>query len=328
MSDTRSRRRIRDELMDRMRRQLTSRYDCCLWPATECSSTAIRAHSIQNSRVLDALCSDNHVVMPKVRVTPRTPPVIRFEKIGRNQATTFTGLCKVHDDELFAPIEKNAPNLQNAEHTFLIAYRAVLREAHATRKAAIDLQAGYLAGAEKGLWTRDEPSPAGLLAVEQMAASYFVYRVQCEFDRAYLEREWDRVRHEIFVLDVGATIAVNSMFSTGLPSHLEDAAAAFVCLNVFPHAGRTVAMFSFLQQDQDAAQAAFGRVWEARGHLQQYLLSKLLLEKCENLVIAPQLFSSFGAPQIEVIRHYFERNTFQQTFDSDDPRLFIFGRVD
>jgi len=57
------------ELFNTVKNQLTSDYECCLWPFSKCTLPAIRAHSIQNSRVLDALCADGHVVMPKLNAT-------------------------------------------------------------------------------------------------------------------------------------------------------------------------------------------------------------------------------------------------------------------
>ena len=46
---------------------------------------------------------------------------------GIRQASTFTGYCAYHDDELFAPIEKRALQV-NEHHAFLLAYRAMGKE--------------------------------------------------------------------------------------------------------------------------------------------------------------------------------------------------------
>jgi hypothetical protein len=62
------------------------------------------------------------------------------------------------------------------------------------------------------------------------------------------------------------------MFSTGLESRFGDS-AAFVCLNVLPYETGTVALFSFLSDDEGPAEAAFGHIWAASGHYQRYLSS-------------------------------------------------------
>jgi hypothetical protein len=83
-----------------------SQFSRCLESSFQCSERAIRAHSVQNSHVLDQLARDGHVVGLTPSVTLAEGPKIDFALVGRNQATTFTGLCSRHDDLIFAPIEK------------------------------------------------------------------------------------------------------------------------------------------------------------------------------------------------------------------------------
>ena len=47
--------------------------------------------------------------------------------VGISKASTFTGFCKLHDDITFAPVEKYSFQ-SNAEHTFLLSYRALCHE--------------------------------------------------------------------------------------------------------------------------------------------------------------------------------------------------------
>jgi hypothetical protein len=305
-----------------------ARYECCLWPGGKCTNRAIRAHSIQNAATLDALCVDGHVIMPDLRTTTiDEPPSTTFKSVGRNEASTFTGLCALHDQELFRPIEVGSFRLTRPEHKFLLAYRAVLKEAHAVRKSAILLQSSYLEGAKLGQWSRDEPSPSGMLAAEWMAKAWFVNEVQTEFDRTYLNKQWKRVEHRTLTLNVGPSVAVNSMFSTGLESRF-GSAAAFVCLNVLPIETKTVAIFSFLREDKTPAEHAFGHIWKSTGRQRQYLMSKLILQKCSNFAISPKLFNTFSAEQVESCRAFFEQNILPPDVDRDDRRLFLFERVE
>jgi hypothetical protein len=276
---------------------------------------------------LDVLCNDGHVVMPRMQISLETPPSVRFERVGRREASTFTGLCGQHDQMLFEPIEKEPLRIADRQHAFLLAYRAVLKENHASLKAGIDVQSTYIRGGNAGLWSRDEPSTAGMMSVEKMMAAFFVDQVAAEYGANYLLRRWDRISHHILTLDVGATIATNSMFSTGLESRFGDG-AAFVCLNVLPYENGTVALFSFLSDDEGPAEAAFGHIWAASGHYQRYLLSKLVLAKCENLVIAPTVFDAFSTEQIEAIRAYYQLSTFDDSNEPEDRRLYLFAPVD
>jgi hypothetical protein len=52
---------------------------------------------------------------------------IKHKRIGVRDASTFTGFCGVHDDQTFAPVEKQ-PLIPTAEQCFLLSYRAVCRE--------------------------------------------------------------------------------------------------------------------------------------------------------------------------------------------------------
>jgi hypothetical protein len=104
-------------------------YARCLPPSMHCDEEPIRAHSIQNARVLDLVQTDGHVRMPRYTLV-NGEPKIQFAKVGRNDASTFTGLCAKHDAELFKKIDTDLLNVDNCEHRRLLAYRSVMREMH------------------------------------------------------------------------------------------------------------------------------------------------------------------------------------------------------
>jgi hypothetical protein len=53
--------------------------------------------------------------------------LVKLRPIGINEASTFTGFCKYHDNILFKPIESNDFK-DNKEHAFLLGYRAICKE--------------------------------------------------------------------------------------------------------------------------------------------------------------------------------------------------------
>lgn len=318
--------KIRRELFSQGMKQLASPYDLYLWPGGECKGQAIHAHAVQSSGVLESLCRNGHVVMPKLQVTLSKPPRYVFCEVGRNKATTFTGLCSHHDRELFLPIEINNIDLSNLHHLFLLSYRAVLKEAHASRKSAFDTQSNYLLGTERGLYPKDEPSAPGILAVEQIMSAYMVEETKIEFEKAFITNNWALVGHEVLEIDAAPGIAVNSMFSTDLWSEELDG-PAFVTLNVFPSNGKTAVVFSYLQQNRSQTHQAFIHILNAEGHYRQYELSKLILRKCENLVISPYLYDQFSVKQKSAIANYFNRNVAGHSYDVEDHQLFIFTPI-
>ena len=96
---------LRQNIFAFSKAQTARPFSICMCPWEECERKAIRAHSVQNSRVLDQLQRNGHVVMPRLHTTFSTVPEFKFAEVGRNKATTFTGLCAAHDAKLFAPIE-------------------------------------------------------------------------------------------------------------------------------------------------------------------------------------------------------------------------------
>ncbi len=54
-----------------------------------------------------------------------------MDKVGVNHATTATCFCDVHDDEVFAPIEKRGGTIfdkESEEHKYIYAYKAFIFE--------------------------------------------------------------------------------------------------------------------------------------------------------------------------------------------------------
>src|ERR1700720_3045384 len=90
-------------------------YAKCLAPSMDCDEEPIRAHSIQNSRVLNLIETEGHVIMPRYRLV-NGEPTMEFAKVGRNNASTFTGLCSKHDAELFKAIDTEPLDVDNCEH--------------------------------------------------------------------------------------------------------------------------------------------------------------------------------------------------------------------
>ena len=93
-------RKIRRELFGKHKADRASKYEMCLGPDNECEGSIIRAHSVQNSRVLELIQESGHVIMPRLVSSFDRGAGFRFESVGRNEATTFTGLCQKHDREL------------------------------------------------------------------------------------------------------------------------------------------------------------------------------------------------------------------------------------
>lgn len=111
----------------------------CLYPSeTKCENKSIDAHALQNKRILSLLAEKDHVFTLNIKkqgiivgTTKKDFDIIQeFELNSVKQATTYRCFCKKHDNDLFAPIEKNGCNFNknNSEQKFLYAYKCFIFE--------------------------------------------------------------------------------------------------------------------------------------------------------------------------------------------------------
>lgn len=319
--------------MDKTQKELLSsffeitnaRFERCLEPLMQCQKQAIRAHSVQNSRALDLLARNGHVIGFTKRIDHEKGPVIDFGKIGRNAATTFTGLCAEHDRAIFEPIDTKELDVSDTVHLFLLAYRAVIRELHATMEAAVKIQSGYEKRVDLGLSPGDRPSPDGTFAVERMIVSHetFRYRVN-NYDRAFLDGSFDSLTHDVFVFEnQRPVLAACTLFSLDEQRVGDDIAR--VAINILPrNENETVVLFSYAKKDAPVARSVLSRVLDAGGEHQKYEISRILLNYCENFVIAPSNFETWTDKKREAIRDYFARTIFRREPEFEDSELMLF----
>lgn len=301
-----------------------SQFCRCLEPSLRCAERAIRAHSVQNSRLLDHLARDGHVVGLTRSVTFAEGPKIDFGLVGRNQATTFAGLCATHDDLIFSPIEKAELDFANPEHLFLLAYRAAYRELHATMEAAAKVQAGYLERVERGLDPKASPSPVGLFAIDRMVVSWETYNHKTLLDDAHGKNNFAIMAHDVITFDSQCpTVAACALFSVDNIRVRDDVLR--IHLSVLPVTPlRTVVLFSYLQRDASQARLFLDRILRSHGPHQRYELSRLLLDSCENFVLSPAYFDAWSEEKRKVVRRFFVNTLLKSDLTFESPELYLF----
>lgn len=315
---------IKKEMLDSFFKTNKDNLNRCLEPTLKCDQKAIRAHSVQNSRILDNLVADDHVSTLTHRIDKDSGPVIDFGLVGRNSATTFTGLCGKHDHDIFYEIDNEEINLEKNLHLFLLAYRAVFREYYAIIDGAIKIQSGYLKRVELGVDPEDVPSDAGMFATEKMFTAWLTYRYKTDFDLAYINKTYDDIHHDTFSFDLdNPTIAVCSLFS--VDNHYIDDDYLRVTLNVLPVTkNKTYIVLSYREKDADHARAALDRVINSTGVHQKYELSRLVLNHCENFVISPSYLDTWSEKKKETIKDYFIKTIFKGDLEYESPELYLF----
>jgi hypothetical protein len=296
----------------------------CLAPGDSCTNQPIHAHSVQKEGPIRLLSCNGHVVMLRQRLDSKKGPTVAFESVGINKATVFTGLCAEHDRTLFEPIDLNPGWADDPESLFLHAYRAVLRETHVCLEGVVKLQSVYMKQCDLGLVDPGVPSPAGLRAVSRMAVAYETWVYKDHIDQAFMKRDFAAFSHDL--IDLGKsypTIAVSSLFSVD-EIQLANGSARIV-LNVIPADGRTYAVLSYIKSDRDPARAWLAPVLAASGDRQHYLLSRLILERSDNIVISPAIYGQWSEDRREVMRKFFEATALSNDPDFEDERLNLFS---
>ncbi|QIZ73360.1 hypothetical protein [Oxynema aestuarii] len=316
--------KVMNELKNDIYTQISSKYNKCLWPKSDCTNDCIKAHSIQNSQILDQLASNNHVVMPVARLNLDTGPEIEFKKVGRNKATTFTGLCSEHDRQLFRPIDVNKFDSSNEEQKFLIAYRSVLRELHTRIKAAIDLQTTYQKSVKLGKCDPNNRDISLFVTCRIVnAIDFCLYKKM--YDNIYNSNSFTEVQHDYICIEKSCPLAVSSLFNPiNSSAQNKRPEPKFIVLNVFPHNKNTIVLLSYLSHHQKELSSYANEIINANGDDRLYLLSKTILRYCENFVISPEQFESFSPPKVDAIKKFYGETAKRSDYDDDNENLMLF----
>lgn len=303
----------------------------CLEPNEKCQEPLIRSHSVQDSRILNSLADDHHVytitidkrALGRSNANEFAVPKMIFKRVSVHDATTFKGLCNRHDTVIFAPIDKEDLDIENSEHVFLLTYRAVLRETATLVGAARMAQNGYLKKADIGVISRDQPSLEGRYAVEQAMKAMDFYTYKKAFDFIYLEKLYDEISWMYYIFDEKGTFAVSSVFSVD-PSMNKEDIPKNIGINIFPYENKTYVVFSCLKEHRDTMNIMLNDIITATGYYQKYLISKLVLRRCENIVFSPALINSWSDSKKDSILKYFRNTTYNSDLDYDNVELYLF----
>lgn len=317
--------KVMNEFKNSIYTQLKKKYDKCLCPQSDCTEDCIKAHSIQNGKILDQLASNNHVIMAVTKLDIDQEPEITFKKVGRNQATTFTGLCQKHDSELFRPIDIGDFDVSNQQKKFLIAYRSVIRELHTRIKVSRDLQTISNKFIELGKCDPNKLNKPMLEATMALANAYDLYKYKYVYDNMYNSNLFTKIEHECIRIDRNCPLAVSSLFDP-IKSliRLKRLEPKFIVLNVFPQKKDTIILLSYLGDHQKDLRPYANEIINASGEYQLYLLSKTILRYCENFVISPEHFNLFSQQKIDAIKNFYLATVTQIDLDRNDENLMLF----
>ncbi len=304
----------------------TKDYRRCLFPGGNCQEKTSNAHSIQNSRIFDLLEKDKHLVGFKIVPKSKTGPYLDFdEKISKNKASTFQGLCNNHDTEIFLEIENQSLDLKNnSKQLFLFAYRAVLKEMHSVMISTLKTQSTFQKQVELGLLPKNKPSNFGIWAGGWVSNAYMMHLYKKKYDQVYLNETYKDISHDLIILESQApTIAVNSLFSLDHITIRDDVPR--VAINIFPcNESETAVLFSYLNYEASLIRDELKEIFFARPLMKRRLLSKLVLRNCENFFLAPDYFESWSNKKKELVKKYFNETIYGQDIEIESSEILLF----
>lgn len=303
----------------------------CLEPTGCCTEELINSHSIQDSRILEKLALDNHViqiVFDKSIVSNATPntyaqPKCIFEPISIHKASVFKGLCNKHDTEIFKPIDVEELDLNNKTHVFLLTYRSVLKELSSSIKGAAMNQSFYLDKVKLGETPGDIPTIDGLIPVSMFMKAYDCNEYKILFDKDYLTKSYENIAWRYLIFENRATFATSAIF-TPLEMATKEDEPERICVNVFPYNDKMYVLFSCRKEDEHYMNLYIDNIFNANEYYQKYLISKLVLRNCENTLISPLYFNTWSDTKKDTILQYFHNTFYSDMINYENENLYLF----
>ena len=245
--------RLADAIMYSMQSiERDARIKQCLHPNhDECDQKIIKAHAIQNNRILNKIAEEGHVIT----VDGTSNMIFQgTQKKGRKIATTFTGFCKYHDKILFQEIE-DYEFVGTQKQVFLLTYRTMAWHYHKKQEQLNAKMIQYKKMHERGF---DMASSEGFRLFEK-GLSLGVKDNEKEkliFDEYLLNEVYDNVNYCIWEIPYEVQFAVSMMhelehnINGQRVNNLEtDINLKKLYLNIFPADSKSFCVWSWLKEN-------------------------------------------------------------------------------
>ncbi len=303
----------------------------CLEPTETCTEPLIDSHSIQDSRILEVLAVNNHVihitfdksVISKAKIDDIKEPTCKYESISIHKASVFVGLCNKHDTEMFRPIDVEDLDMENKEHVFLLTYRSVLKELASSLRAATMNQSIYQSKIELGEVDDDAFTIDSLMPVIYFERAYDFYQYKKLFDADYISKCYENIYWKYLVFDNQPTFATSTVF-TPMEMAINKEDPERLCVNVFPYKNKMYVLFSCRKEDKISLDNYVEEIFRSNESYQKYLISKLILRNCENTVIAPKYFEQWSDEKKDTIIYYFNKTMNSDLIGYENTDLYLF----
>lgn len=267
----------------------------CMYPNCN-AKDVIKSHALQNNGVISRLAVDNHVLMPYVQSSAtylEKNKLFRkkLKRVGKNEATTFYGFCKKHDDQIFAPIEKEQWAI-NEDNEFLFAYRTLCSHLRNKEETVVRLKAEN--ASFKML--EEESWPIHDLGRVKKICDKFLTGELKENPLSTIAWQLGKIN---FAYD--AMYQPSYDFSGETISEGKDKINYPLFITVLPYKDQSIAFISWLAKDTSRFHDLIPRLKKLSMKERQIYLTNVALRGTDDLVISPRVESKISQDQVDLI---------------------------
>lgn len=282
----------------------------CIHPEkSKCTENIIKAHSIQNNRIINKISRKGEVYMVKPIATNYSFKM-RFKSVGRKVATTFTGFCGFHDKLLFQPIE-DRDYIGSKDQNFLFAYRVFSFEYHKKMEAQ-NLSRKTLD--EKPNLVIDKKYIAHLDGYDLSIRDSILHKEI--FDNALLNQDYEIVETVVLNIEGASKFAVSSGFYLEYDlkgkkvNRLENSEdiMKLLMVNIFPQNEHTFVLFSWLKEHTDTYSEFKAQLLSLNNEEIIQLLNNLIPAYSENAVYNPDFIDNWNENEKKSFLQVFQQS--------------------
>ena len=271
----------------------------CLHPnKDECTDKIVKAHAIQNNRILTKIAENGWV-----KTLNGTSNLIfqSSQEQGRKIATTFTGFCSYHDKKLFQAIE-DQPFTATAKQIFLFTYRTMAWHYHKKEEQHKRTELFHKNMAAKGYSSSSEFIDALVLGINDNKVKKSL------FDTALLKDDFSLINYCIWEIPYEISFAVSMQYEptfdlagNQINDYEHDEILKSIYLNVFPADGKSYCIWSWLANDDAIFKSYTNQFMELPLSDRKNFLNNKLPVWTDSLVISPVLWKKWGKPIQEAL---------------------------
>lgn len=302
--------------------QREARMKGCLHPnKAECKGKIIKAHAIQENRILQKLCVNGQIV------TNDKTDNFGFQNCelrGRGIATTFSGFCKYHDKVVFQDIE-DKPYIGTPKQIFLFTYRTMAwhylkkkeqQNAHEIIKSKIKNKGFDLSNTEDVRLYTEGLKRAVLWNEEEKSI----------FDAAILNEDYEAISSWTWEIPYEIAFAISMM--TEIPYDIDgkrindlliDEQRKEIYLNILPIDGKSVCIWSWLKKNDDVYVPFTQQFEQLTLSERENYFNNFLPLWSDSLVISPVLWDKWGEDIQNAFTQLMGMSTLIELMERDEP---------